>query len=185
MGLDESTIWVSNNGPRTIHNLFCKLDRQKHVILTPDGLTTITGLDLGIVLGLPKNVSGATCSLFAGSLRLKRTTFSFIYKTKLNLGINDTKVPKLLLLIIKHLFQTPLHKTISMLSINLTFPNHAAIHITTGLSIFSTGFKLSCSTICTKRHKYVKMMLSTANKLYATNNNYEKQKDYSFGSIEY
>jgi hypothetical protein len=37
---------------------------------------------------------------------------------------------------------------ISMLSISLTFPNHAATQITQGRSILSTGTKLSCSTIC-------------------------------------
>jgi hypothetical protein len=37
---------------------------------------------------------------------------------------------------------------ISMLSINLTFPNHAATQITAGQSILSTGVRLSCSTIC-------------------------------------
>jgi hypothetical protein len=37
---------------------------------------------------------------------------------------------------------------ISILSISLTFPNHAATQITQGRSILSTGTKLSCSTIC-------------------------------------
>ena len=36
----------------------------------------------------------------------------------------------------------------SILSINLTFPNHAATQITAGRSILSTGVRLSCSTIC-------------------------------------
>lgn len=37
---------------------------------------------------------------------------------------------------------------ISILSINLTFPNHAATQMTTGRSIVSTDTKLSWSTIC-------------------------------------
>lgn len=55
-----------------------------------------------------------------------------------------------------------------MLSISLTFPNHAATQNTVGLLISSTASKVSCSTIC----KQIKQMPNLEHMI----NYYTKQK---------